>query len=60
MLIVTVNVLRLAKEDALVLVSALLTCLIKLIGTEILTVYISAKSGKYPSAFYFLSKAEVY
>lgn len=42
MLIVTVNVLKLAKEDALVLVSAFLTSLIKPIGTQILAVYISA------------------
>lgn len=45
MLIVTVNVLKLAKEDALVLVSALLTSLIKPIGTKILAVYISTDSG---------------
>lgn len=45
MLIVTVNVLKLAKEDALVLVSALLTSLIKPIGTKILTVYISLDLG---------------
>lgn len=46
MLIVTVNVLKLAKEDeALVLVSALLTSLIKSIGTKILPVYISADLG---------------
>lgn len=45
MLIVTVNVLKLAKEDALVLVSALLTSLIKPIGSQILAVYISADSG---------------
>lgn len=45
MLIVTVNVLKLAKEDALVLVSALLTSLIKPIGSKILAVYISADSG---------------
>lgn len=44
MLIVTVNVLKLAKEDALVLVSALLTSLIKPIGSQILAVYISADS----------------
>lgn len=40
MLIVTVNVLKLAKEDALVLVSALLTSLIKPIGSKILAVYV--------------------
>lgn len=46
MLIVTVNVLKLAKEDeALVLVSALPTSLIKSIGTKILPVYISADLG---------------
>lgn len=42
MLIVMVNVLKLAKEDSLVLVSALLTSSIKPIGTKILAVYISA------------------
>lgn len=45
MLIVTVNMLKLAKEDALVLVSALLTPLIKPIGTKILAVYIYADLG---------------
>lgn len=45
MLIVTVNVLKLAKEDALVLVSALHLSLIKPIGTKILAVYISADLG---------------
>lgn len=45
MLIVTVNVLKLAKEDALVSVSAFLTSLIKPIGTKILAVYISADLG---------------
>lgn len=43
MLIVTVNVLKLAKEDTLVLVSA--TSFIKPIGTKILAVYISADLG---------------
>lgn len=45
MLIVTVNVLKLAEEDALVLVSALLTSLLQSIGTQILAVYISAHLG---------------
>lgn len=45
MLLVTVNVLKLAKEDALVLVSTLLLSLIKPTGTKILAVYISADWG---------------
>lgn len=45
MLIVTVNMLKLAKEDALVLVSALLTSLIKPLGPKPgLAVYISVDS----------------
>lgn len=64
MLIVTVNVLKLAKEDALVLVSALLISLIKLIGTKILAVYISADLGithlLNPLPFIFFQRLTLY